>query len=267
MLKRGNMTIITKKNMIAFVDAFIIILIIVDTFLLTLITFYNLDPKTVYSIIYFDLAVCIVLFIEFIYRIRNETDKKRYIRKHWYDIIAMIPIDFISVTFLFPLRLFRLARIIRVVRVLRVFSLVAKSLRLFFDFLEATHLNLSLGILIFTIFSGTIIFYLIEGGVNGKVQNLYDAFWYVMPTIATVGSVDISPVTAAGRLLSIFLIVMGLLLFGMLTASIASWYVELKEKKNRQQTHKELEEMKDLLVKMQKEIVEMKNLLNNNKEK
>ena len=249
---------IRKKNILAFVDAFIIILIIVDTFLLILITFYNLDPKTVYSIIYFDLAVCIVLFIDFMYRIRNEDNKKHYIKTHWYDIIAMIPIDFISITFLFPLRLFRFVRFIRVLRVARVFSMAAKSIRLFFEFLEETHLHLSLGILIFTIFSGTIIFYLIEGGINTKVHSLYDAFWYVMPTVATVGSVDISPVTAAGRLLSIFLILMGLLLFGMLTASIASWYVQLKEKKTHKETHEELEEIKNLIVDMQSEIVDMK---------
>lgn len=256
---------LTKKNIIAFVDAFIIILIIVDTFLLILITFYNLDPKTVYSIIYFDLAVCIVLFIDFMYRLRNSDNKKRYIKTHWYDIIAMVPIDFISVTYLFPLRLFRFARLIRVVRIARAFSLVAKTIRLFFEFLEDTHLHLSLGILIFTIFSGTIIFFLIEGGVNSKVHSLADAFWYVMPTVATVGSVDISPVTAAGRLLSIFLILMGLLLFGMLTASIASWYVQLKEKKTQKETHEELEDIKNLVVNMQSEIIEMKELLENDK--
>lgn len=257
------MRTINKNNILAFVDAFIIILIIVDTFLLTLITFYPTDPKIFYSIVYFDLAVCIVLFMEFIYNIRKENDKKRYIKEHWYDIIAMIPIDFLSVTFLYPLRLFRLARIIRVVRVLRVLSLGAKSIKLFFKFLDETHLNMSLGILIFTIFSGSIIFFLIEGGVNNKVQSLYDAFWYVMPTIATVGSVDIIPVTPGGKFLSIFLMIMGLLLFGMLTASIASWYVEMKEKKTRKKTQEELEEIKDIVVNMQNEIGEMKELLNN----
>lgn len=81
-----------EKKLHPVIDAVIIVLIIIDTFLLLLITFYNLDPTTVLYIVYFDLCVCLVLFVEFVFRIRHEEDKKRYIKDHWYDIIAMIPL-------------------------------------------------------------------------------------------------------------------------------------------------------------------------------
>lgn len=246
---------LNKKNLIAFIDAIIIVLIILDTFLLILITFYNLDPVTVQQIIYFDLFICFILFCEYIYRISIAEDKKRFVKKNWYDIIAMIPIDFISSEFLFPIRLLRL------VRVIRLFALSKKSLRHFFEFLEETHLNLSLGILIFTIFSGTIIFFMLENGINPNVGDLWDSFWYVLPTIATVGADGISPVTDAGKLLSMFLMLIGLILFGMLTASIASWYVNLKEKENREKNKSELKELKDLVVNMNSEIKDLKAII------
>lgn len=247
------------------IDAGIIVLIIVDTFLLLLITFYNFDPQTVLYVIYFDLAVCFVLFIEFMYRIRGVDDKRRYVVRHWYDIVAMIPLDFVAYNLiaLRALRFVRFIRFIRYIRIIRIFALFRKSLRHFGEFIKETHMHLSLGILIFTIFSGTIIFYLLEGGSNTKVKTLWDSFWYVMPTVATTGSVDIVPQTPAGQVVSMFLMLIGLIFFGMLTASIAYWYIERLEKKNRETSEHELDEIKDVITNLQSEIKELKEIIKN----
>lgn len=248
-----------EKKLHPLIDAAIIVLIIVDTFLLLLITFYNIDPITVFYIVYFDLFVCLVLFVEFIFRIRHVDDKKGYIKSHWYDIIAMIPLDFVFYQYLFAFRFFRLIRLIR------IFALFRKSLHHFFKFIKESHLHLSLGILIFTIFAGTIIFYLIEAGKNPKVTSLLDSLWYVMPTVATTGSVDIIPVTSEGKMISMFMMLIGLIFFGMLTASIAYWYIEKREEKHRESDKKELTELKGSIEKMQSEISELKEIIKNNK--
>lgn len=250
---------INQKKLNPVIDAVIIVLIIIDTFLLLLITFYNLDPTTVLYIVYFDLCVCLVLFVEFVFRIRHEEDKKRYIKDHWYDIIAMIPLDFVFYQYLFAFRFFRLIRLIR------IFALFRKSLHHFFKFIKETHLHLSLGILIFTIFAGTIIFYLLESGTNPKVTSLWDSLWYVMPTVATTGSVDIIPVTPEGKLISMFMMLIGLIFFGMLTASIAYWYLEKREEENKKADKKELTELKGSIEKMHSEISELKEIIKNNK--
>lgn len=252
------------KNVHPLVDAAIIVLIIVDTFLLILITFYDLNPTTVSYIIYFDLAVCFVLFVEFVYRIRKETNKKGYAIKHWYDIIAMIPLDLIAFNIPF-LRAFRFVRFLRYARILRVFALARKSIRHFGEFIKDTHLHLSLGILIFTIFSGTIIFFILEGSVNTKVLSLWDSFWYVMPTVATIGSEDIIPQTPAGKVVSMFMMLIGLIFFGMLTASIAYWYIERMEKKIQKESESEIEELKSLIIDLQSEVSEMKELIDDKK--
>ncbi len=249
-----------KRDLHPVIDAVIIVLIIIDTFLLLLITFYNLDPTTVLYIVYFDLCVCLVLFVEFVFRIRHEEDKKRYIKDHWYDIIAMIPLDFVFYQYLFAFRFFRLIRLIR------IFALFRKSLHHFFKFIKETHLHLSLGILIFTIFAGTIIFYLLESGTNPKVTSLWDSLWYVMPTVATTGSVDIIPVTPEGKMISMFMMLIGLIFFGMLTASIAYWYIETRDKEKKETDKKELTELKDSIESMQTEIKELKEIIKNNNE-
>ena len=164
-----------KKDIHPIVDAVIIVLIVIDTFMLLLITFYNIDPVIVFYVIYFDLFVCGVLFVEFLFRLRRKSNKKLYIIRHWYDIVAMIPLDFVAYNVFF-LRVFRFVRFFRYIRLLRIIALARKSLKHFGEFIKDTNLHLSLGILIFTIFAGTIIFFLIEGDSNSSVQSLWDAF-------------------------------------------------------------------------------------------
>jgi voltage-gated potassium channel len=65
-----------------------------------------------------------------------------------------------------------------------------------------------------------------ERGVTGSsIENIGDAVWWAFVTIATVGYGDMVPVTAAGRAIGIVLMVVGLAMVGIITASIASWFV------------------------------------------
>jgi voltage-gated potassium channel len=249
-----------KKDIHPIVDAVIIVLIVIDTFMLLLITFYNIDPVIVFYVIYFDLFVCGVLFVEFLFRLRRKSNKKLYIIRHWYDIVAMIPLDFVAYNVFF-LRVFRFVRFFRYIRLLRIIALARKSLKHFGEFIKDTNLHLSLGILIFTIFAGTIIFFLIEGDSNSSVQSLWDAFWYVMPTVATLGSEDIVPKTAAGRLVSMFMMLIGLIFFGMLTASIAYYYVEGMEREIQKESDTEIEKLRCLITNLQSEIQELKEIM------
>ncbi|KAF5065575.1 hypothetical protein DSECCO2_272480 [anaerobic digester metagenome] len=55
-----------------------------------------------------------------------------------------------------------------------------------------------------------------------------------MPTVATTGSVDIIPITPEGKMISMFVMLIGLIFFGMLTASIAYWYIETRDKEKKE---------------------------------
>jgi voltage-gated potassium channel len=64
-----------------------------------------------------------------------------------------------------------------------------------------------------------------------------DAAWWAATTVTTVGYGDKYPTTTEGRLIAVSLMVTGLALLGVVTASIASWFVErlseVKEAENR----------------------------------
>lgn len=47
-----------------------------------------------------------------------------------------------------------------------------------------------------------------------------------MTTVTTVGYGDLYPITLAGRVLAVLLMLAGLALVGAVTATLASWFVE-----------------------------------------
>ena len=224
-------------------DFIVISLIVADIFLLTWSDFSNMSAALTQDIIYFDLMVCFVLFCEFMLRFKNAEDKKAFIKDHrnWLDVIAMIPIEFAP---------------FRIIRLLRLIILINKLPIHFKGFVEETHLDWSFGIILITIVSGTIFFYIAEVGVNGNVHNLGDALWYILPTMATDGG-NISPHTILGRIISMIVMVIGILSFGMFAASISSW---LTKKSGNKDEKEEIRELKSLVQDLQTEIKDLKTL-------
>src|SRR3546814_7980382 len=64
-----------------------------------------------------------------------------------------------------------------------------------------------------------------EHGI-GDIATYPDAVWWAFVTITTVGYCDFYPVTLIGRITAVGLMVGGLALIGVVTATLASWIVE-----------------------------------------
>ncbi|WP_130807102.1 potassium channel family protein [Senegalia massiliensis] len=89
----------------------------------------------------------------------------------------------------------------------------------------------SLIIVIIFILSLSLIFYIVESENNSKINNLGDAIWWGFVTSTTVGYGDIFPITFLGRIIAIILMLIGIGIFGFITASFASIFVEKNFKK------------------------------------
>lgn len=259
-MTENNMKPKLNLNFKVLTDFIIICLIISDTFLLILSDFSNLSPGITEDIIYFDLFVCFVLFCEFMFRFKNAGDKKGFFKDKWVwlDIIAMIPLNF------FAFRLFRFARLVRVLRLLmllRFFALFRKSFTKFNKFIKESHLDWSLGILIFAVCAGTIVYCFVEFGNNASTHNIWESFSYVVQNLIAAGSGNITPHTLIGSMLGIILMITGALFFGMFSASLASWLVTRSEKEQNTKGKSELNELKELVVDIQSEIKELKDLI------
>lgn len=60
-----------------------------------------------------------------------------------------------------------------------------------------------------------------------------NAFWWTIVTLTTVGYGDITPTSVAGKTIGILIMFFGIGLLGMITATIASIFIEKKQKQER----------------------------------
>jgi len=74
------------------------------------------------------------------------------------------------------------------------------------------------------------VIYLIEHKTNPQFPTYFDSLYYMMVTIATVGYGDKVPITFAGRLVAMAMMVFGVALLGTITGRIASFLMERQMK-------------------------------------
>ncbi|HSN76736.1 MAG TPA: potassium channel family protein [Anaerolineae bacterium] len=64
---------------------------------------------------------------------------------------------------------------------------------------------------------------------QANIQDAGQAVWWTVVTTATVGYGDYYPVTTAGRVIGVFVMVVGVGLFGVLTSFLAQWFVRSRQ--------------------------------------
>lgn len=62
-----------------------------------------------------------------------------------------------------------------------------------------------------------------------NITSMQDAMWWAMETVTTVGYGDVYPTTLAGRSVGVGLMLLGIALFGVMTARLSAFFVEAKE--------------------------------------
>ena len=134
------------------------------------------------------------------------------------DLVAILP-SYRGLRVLRILVLFRAFKMLRYTKSLTGFLYVLKNKK----FELITLLSLSA----FFIFIAGIMLYVFEGdNDNPNIANLFDAFYWAVVTISTVGYGDIAPVTPEGRVVTMLIIVTGIGLISFVTSIIVSSFNE-----------------------------------------
>jgi len=88
-----------------------------------------------------------------------------------------------------------------------------------------------LGVTTAIIFFGAIGLYILDGYFRGKgTSGILDTLWWALVTITTVGYGDVVPHSTSGRIVGLILMLSGVVLVSLFTATIASIFVERKIK-------------------------------------
>lgn len=132
----------------------------------------------------------------------------QYMVQNWPDVLI------VAMPFLRPLRFLRILLVLP--KAWRQTRSVLRQKT--FSFIGLTSLS--------TVLLSAAFVYLVEKGTPSPINSYADALWWAMSTITTVGYGDMYPVTGFGRGVAVFLMLTGITLFGLLTASVASFFVE-----------------------------------------
>jgi voltage-gated potassium channel len=132
-----------------------------------------------------------------------------------------------------PLRVLRIFVLFRFLKLLRY----TRSINQFVEVLATKRFELLtlLGLLLFVTFTGAIAIYVLEDTHNPDINNIFDAIYWSLVTITTVGYGDIAPVSDMGRVIAMIIILFGIAMISFATSVIVSAFseklVELKEER------------------------------------
>ena len=68
-----------------------------------------------------------------------------------------------------------------------------------------------------------------RGEPGATIQNVGDGFWWAITTLTTVGYGDIYPTTTEGRFIAVGLMVSGICVLGVISATVAAWFVKMTQ--------------------------------------
>jgi voltage-gated potassium channel len=178
-----------RSQKIRIIISLLIIISVLDVFVDIL---YPLTDAQRLVLRTFDLAVCVILALDFVVRLRSSTNKRKFILRHLYEFPAMVPLFLTgadSTTFLYYLRLIALFRIIRLYNIM---AYVEGS-----DLIILATMS---GICI--IFGGFAIFIFEAGAPGSNIESLGESMWWSIETITTVAYGEYYPVTLEGKIVA-----------------------------------------------------------------
>ncbi len=157
--------------------------------------------------------VCWVAFaIDLLFGLVTSENKVLYLKRHPLEIASVL------LPFLRPLRLMRVISFgglaLQKIAVGRQFAITVKVAitTVFVAYIAAVQITIT------------------ERAVEGSnIKNFADGLWWAITTVTTVGYGDRYPTTTEGRLLAVMLMFMGISLVGVITASVAAWFVKMSQ--------------------------------------
>ena len=180
----------------------------------------TLDPEARRLFLYFDTVAALIFLVDFGLSLRQAEDKRRYLLTWgWIDFLSSIP----SVAVLRWGRAARLARLVRLLRGVRSVRLLGRMVLA--RRRESTILAASL-LALLTTFVGSVAILYVERTAGGNIASAADALWWTIVTMSTAGFGDLYPVTGAGRVVAILILLVGIALFASVTGLLASWLLE-----------------------------------------
>jgi voltage-gated potassium channel len=172
----------------------------------------EIDPQTQRILDYVQWISWIAFAVDLLIGLITSEKKIKFLVHHPLEVITVL------LPFLRPLRLLRVISfgtlVIQKVAVGRQFAITLKVFlaSILMAYIAAVQITIT------------------ERGVEGSnIKNFSDGLWWAVTTVTTVGYGDRFPTTSTGRVLAVCLMLVGISLMGVITASVAAWFVKMSQ--------------------------------------
>ena len=174
-----------------------------------------------------NVLVFIAFAIDYVVELAVTHKRKTYMRTQWASLLIVVSQFLALLPSLGFLGILRGARMLRVFGTLsRVIGIGAASKEQGRKFFKEKAASVAFGMAGFTLITSAVAFTIAEDVGDGRrIHSFFDALWWSAATITTVGYGDIYPVTAAGRIIAVFTMIVGISTLAVVTARIAQFLI------------------------------------------
>lgn len=172
-------------------------------------------------------SILFIFFLDYILGLYLTENKKKYIKVHMLNLIAIIPIN--SIFRAFPVfRTLRVLLLYEVIQVFKILRIVAFGRKVKYDINNFLKTSGFLYIILVSIaaifFSSAAIYY-----AEPSIKSFEDALWWSIVTATTLGYGDITPYTLLGRIIAALLMFSGITFVGIYTGLITMYFINNKK--------------------------------------
>lgn len=190
-----------------------------------------------------DKIIWLIFCIDYFIRLYISENKIKFIKKNLIDLLSIIPFN----SALKILRILKFTEIIKIARIGHIFKasrvlvLISKFKYRSKEFIKINNFNYAVYFVIIVILLGSIGIYIVED------ISFSDALWWCFVTVTTVGYGDIIPKTFIGKIIAIILMIVGIGFVGLLTGTIATFFLMSNKKKEDSYKKQVIDNIKDKL--------------------
>lgn len=175
------------------------------------------------------LGVWFIFTVDYVVRFGLAPERWRWFFRHLHEL-AMVLLPALR-----PLRLLRLITVISVLQ-----NAAGNALR-------GRVITYVIGSSVLLVYVSTLAMLDAERGAqDATISSFGEALWWAVVTITTVGYGDYAPVTPLGRMIATGLMMGGIALVGVVTATLASWLVEKVSEEEQRSVHETAQALESL---------------------
>ena len=186
----------------------------------------------------FLIAVNVIVFaafaIDYLVELAVTFNRIKFVKSQWASLMIVISQLLALLPALGFLGILRGARALRVVGTIsRVIGIGAASREQGRKFFKEKAASVAFGLSGLTLITSAVAFTITEDVGDGRrVHSFFDSLWWSASTITTVGFGDIYPITAPGRIVAVFTMLIGVSTLAVVTARIAQFLIGTNEKQD-----------------------------------